>query len=236
MTKGVLGIPVIHHHKYSFCRYYTGTSTLYRRFEESVIIERVLLVRHGQTDWNLSGRWQGTEPVALNADGWEQARLLASHLRGRPIGAIYSSDLPRALETATVIGDAVGIPPRIDVRWREFNLGIFQGYTRDEIRERFSEEWRAFHENYWDYAVPKGETRRAFQNRAYAAWQDMLAEAAGPEVVIVSHGGTIRHLLFKLFEGDPQISQIQIENTSVTTVERDGSAWRLAEVAVTSHL
>ena len=75
-------------------------------------IERVLLVRHGQTDWNVNGRWQGIEPVALNDEGWAQARLLADYLRDRPISRIYSSDLPRALETATTIGQAVNVSRR----------------------------------------------------------------------------------------------------------------------------
>jgi phosphoserine phosphatase len=201
-----------------------------------VEIERVLLVRHGQTDWNLTGRWQGTEPVPLNADGREQARLLATFLRERPIRAICSSDLPRALETATVIGEAIGLVPKTDVRWREFNLGIFQGYTREEISERYSDEWRAFHEDFWGYSVPKGESRRALQNRVYDAWKDVLAEVSGPEVLIVSHGGAIKQLLLKLFEDDPEIGEIRIENTSVTTLERSGAGWRLAEIAAVHHL
>src|SRR5688572_1104120 len=75
-------------------------------------LERVLLVRHGLTDWNVQGRWQGYEPVALNQDGWVQARMLARALKGRSFGEIISSDLPRAFETATAIGEVVGLSPR----------------------------------------------------------------------------------------------------------------------------
>jgi broad specificity phosphatase PhoE len=174
--------------------------------------------------------------VPLNQYGRAQARALGDYLRDRPISAIYSSDLPRALETATTIGRAVDLVPRTDTRWREFNLGIFQGYTREQIQTRFKQEWKAFHDDYWDYTVPNGESRRAFQNRAYAAWQDMLEQAAGSEVLVVTHGGTIKHLLLKLFEDDPTIQDIHIENTSVTTVERNGDGWRLAQVAAVPHL
>ncbi len=200
------------------------------------IIERVLLVRHGQTDWNVSGRWQGIEPVALNDEGWAQARLLADYLRDRPISRIYSSDLPRALETATTIGQAVAITPHVDIRWREFNLGIFQGHTREMIKTRFKDEWKAFQTNYWDYAVPGGESRRAFQDRVYDAWQDVIRRSPGPEVVVVSHGGTIKHLLFKLFDDDPSIHELHIENTSVTTLEPNGNGWKLTEAGAVPHL
>jgi broad specificity phosphatase PhoE len=201
-----------------------------------VRIERVLLVRHGQTDWNVTGRWQGSEPVPLNGDGWAQARALAEYLRDRPIKAIYSSDLPRAWQTAVTIGQALGIDPRADPRWQEFNLGIFQGYTREEMQIRFPMEWEQFRENYWDYVVPQGESRRMFQNRVYAAWKDMIAESTGPEVLVVSHGGSIKHLLLKLFEDDPTIHEVHIENTSVTTLERHGEHWQLTGVAAIPHL
>lgn len=199
-------------------------------------IERVLLVRHGQTDWNVAGRWQGTERVPLNAEGWAQAKALADYLHERPIKAIYSSDLPRALQTATSIGEAIGLAPRIDPRWQEFNLGIFQGYTREQIQEQFSDEWRLFHQDYWDYVVPKGESRRRLRERAYEAWEDIIREAAGAEVLVVSHGGVIKNLLLKLFEDDPAIQDIHIENTSVTTLERNGHGWKLAEIAAIHHL
>jgi broad specificity phosphatase PhoE len=199
-------------------------------------IERVLLVRHGQTDWNVEGRWQGSEPVALNKEGWAQARLLANYLRGRPISRIYSSDLPRALETASVIGQAVNVTPQVDVRLQEFNLGIFQGLTREEMQMQFKDEWKAFHEDFWDYAVPGGETRRAFQDRLYAAWQDAIAQSPGPEVVIVSHGGAIKQLLLRLFEDDPAVQNLRFENTSVTTLEPNDSNWKLTEAGAVPHL
>lgn len=200
-----------------------------------VRIERVLMIRHGQTDWNIAGRWQGIEPVGLNAQGWEQARALAEHLRERSsISTIYTSDLPRALQTASVIGSALGIEPQIDIRWREFNLGIFQGYTREQLPIQFETEWRAFREQYWDYVVPNGESRRMFQNRVYSAWEDLMAQATGAEVVVVTHGGSIKHLLMKIFgENAPDVP---IENTSVTTLERHQHGWELTEVAAVEHL
>ncbi len=199
-------------------------------------LERILLVRHGQTDWNVDGRWQGALPIELNQAGWAQARALASHLRERPISMIYSSDLPRALQTATAVCEIFGLQPKQDERWREFNLGIFQGLTREQIQMTYPDEWRQFRENYWEYVVPGGESRRLFQSRLYAAWREIVSSTDDAEVVVVTHGGSIKLLLMKLFEGRPDLNDIHIENTSVTTVEYDGDQWQLVGLAAISHL
>lgn len=199
-------------------------------------LERVLLVRHGQTDWNVDGRWQGSLPIALNAVGFVQAKALGKDLAGRPIGAIYSSDLPRALQTAQEIGAVFNLTPQLDAQWREFNLGIFQGNTRSQIMEQFPQEWAAFQQDYWDYAVPHGESRRAFQARVYAGLEAVVASANAQEVVVVSHGGAIKMLLLKLFPDTPELRDFRIENTSVTIIEREGQGWRLVTLADNSHL
>ena len=102
-------------------------------------VERVYLIRHGQTAWNVDGRWQGFEPVPLNSMGLAQARMLASSLCA-PISAIYTSDLQRAVQTAEALAHGRGLTPQTDIRLREFNLGIFQGLTNEEIHARYPQE------------------------------------------------------------------------------------------------
>lgn len=199
-------------------------------------VKRVLLVRHGQTDWNVDGRWQGSLPIALNAEGFAQAQLLANHLRHQPIGSIVTSDLPRALQTAATIGETLGLQPQIDPRWQEFNLGIFQGHTREQMMAKFPREWDAFNRDYWDYRIPHGESRRNFQARLYAAWQHMLDTANTPEVIAVSHGGAIKMLLLKLFPDVSELHNQRFENTSITTLEREGDKWNLVDVGSIVHL
>ncbi len=199
------------------------------------MVQRILLIRHGQTDWNIEGRWQGTLPIPLNAEGRAQAETLAAHLRHRPISLIVSSDLPRAFETAAALGRSVGLLPQTDARWREFDLGIFQGLTRSEIMERFPSEWEAFRADYWDYCVPGGESRRAAQARIFEAWQ-ALTDQRGEEAAAVSHGGVIKLLLLKLFYDDPALHDLHLENTSVTVIERHGDGWQLVQAANTDHL
>jgi probable phosphoglycerate mutase len=202
----------------------------------TLTIERVLLIRHGQTDWNVQGRWQGYEPVALNDEGRTQAKMLAGAMRGRPVGTIVSSDLPRAFETASAIGMVFGIQPHTDERWREFNMGIFQGNTRDEIIRKFPDEWHGFQANYWDFLIPSGESRRIMQERIYNAWLSLLESAVGPEVVVVSHGGSLRMLLLRLFPDSPELDSVHLGNTSVTTLERASHGWYPAQIASVAHL
>lgn len=199
-------------------------------------LERVLLIRHGQTDWNVAGRWQGTIPIGLNAEGRRQAQSLADHLRGRPIRTVVSSDLPRAFDTAAALAAAMGVQVQADERLREFAMGVFQGNTRSEIEARYQAEWAAFRADYWDYSIPGGESRRDLQNRVYAAWLDLVSVAPGPVAALVSHGGSIRVLLMRLFPDDELVHHTHIDNTSMTTLEKIGTSWRLLELNAVNHL
>jgi 2,3-bisphosphoglycerate-dependent phosphoglycerate mutase len=197
-------------------------------------LRRVYLIRHGQTAWNVEGRWQGFEAVPLNPVGLAQARALAANWR-EPLSAIYSSDLARAWQTAEILGTAVRITPTPDQRLREFHLGIFQGLTWQEMQDRYPTEADQFHADYMGYAVPDGESRYQLQARAYAAWEDIVA-GAQDDVAIVSHGGTLKVLLFKLFGETPELHALRIENTSITTIERNGAGWHLAGANDAAHL
>jgi len=197
-------------------------------------MKRILLIRHGQTDWNVEGRWQGHLDQPLNATGMEQALALAEYLRGRPLNAVYSSDLLRARVTAEQIAETHGLPVQTDPRWREQDLGVFQGLTTSEISGKYPEEMRQLRENYLDFAPPEAETRRIMQERAFAAYSDILAHETGTEVAVVSHGGTIRVLLYKFF--GEEILHRSVHNTSISIIETDGKMQRLIETAITPHL
>ncbi len=197
-------------------------------------IRRVLLVRHGETDYNSNGRWQGHLDVPLNAEGEYQAQCLAQHLKDTPLDAIYSSDLIRALDTArpVAVGRDLDIIP--DVRLREVNLGRFQGLTRSQIAELYPLEHNHWHHDD-GFIVPGGESRLQLQARMFAAFQDLTAAAEGETILLVTHGGSIRRLLLELFSPDALIGK-GIENTSITILEKDDAAWRLVELAATPHL
>ncbi len=198
-------------------------------------LERVLLIRHGETDWNVAGRGQGFARTDLNANGRSQALALAAYLAGRPIRSIYSSDLPRTVQTAMPLAEQLSLKIQYDERWREINLGIFEGLTRAEALQQYPQEAAARLADYMHYVLPKGESRRQLQDRAYAAWQTLTDQAAGPEAVVVSHGGTLQMLLRKLFSDDERLNG-GLTNTSITTLQRVGQHWDLIGMAETPHL
>lgn len=199
--------------------------------------KRILLIRHGETDWNVNGRWQGTIDIELNDLGREQARRVARFLRDRKIGAVFSSDLRRAAETATIIAQEHGVEPTFDPRWRELNLGVFQGLTREEIIVQYPQEWKDSHADFMGYRFPTGESRMIMQDRSYAALQAAISSDVDGDIVVVTHGGTIRILLRRLLGDDIDKSMLHISNTSVTTLETtDGLHFSLVSLAQVDHL
>ena len=143
----------------------------------------ILLARHGETDWNREGRWQGWADPPLNATGRAQARELAEQLRSTPFDAVYSSDLQRARETADILAEPHGVPVVVDRDLREIDIGSWSGLTRAEIAERFPDGVR-----------PDGETHEQQAARVRAAVSRIARDHPGERVLIVGHGGTIRSI------------------------------------------
>jgi broad specificity phosphatase PhoE len=150
----------------------------------------LLLVRHGETDWNRDGRWQGGSDTSLNELGREQARLLADQLDGS-IDVVYSSDLARARETADIVAAKLGLEVRVDPRLRERGFGSWEGLTMPEIEERFADSHRR-----WLAGEGPGaedaETFEDFSTRVNDFLADVLRLHPDEDVLVISHGGSIR--------------------------------------------
>ncbi len=199
-------------------------------------VERVFVIRHGETDWNAQKRWQGHTPTGLNATGLTQAQALGQYLGQRPISAVYTSDLPRALQTASALTDVLGLQPQVDIRWREIHAGIFQGLSGDEARQRYPDELALWYAHDLEYIIPEGESRNQLGMRALAAWEDAVSLSPTGEVAVVTHGGTIWNLLRVLFGTGWEQGRTRVANTSITTLENAGGTWKLAAFAETPHL
>jgi broad specificity phosphatase PhoE len=202
-------------------------------------MKQVYIIRHGQTDWNAEGRWQGHEDVPLSDEGYKQAQALAKHLADVDFAAVYTSDLQRARETGRALAEATGAPLVVDPRLRELHLGALQGLTHAEIRERYPNDDEQMKANYLDHVVTGGESRRVMQARAYAAWQDMLEQTDSRPVALVSHGGTIRLLLLRVLDpaDNEAIMRLSIGNTSYTVLEvADDGSVHMRVAADHSHL
>ena len=155
----------------------------------------LLLARHGETDWNRDGRWQGHANTTLNERGRAQARALAAEVAGLPIGAVYSSDLARAAETAEIVAARLGVPVRTDTRLRELHLGRWEGLTSPEIEERYPTEIARWRADDGSTAVAGRESYAQMGERVVAALTEIAAAHPSDDVLVVLHGGPIRGLL-----------------------------------------
>ena len=151
----------------------------------------IYLARHGETDDNARHVVQGSIDTPLNARGREQARELARQVRDLGIKAIWTSQLSRAAETAQIVGDVLGIEPRVDDRLAESRRGSWEGRALDEIERSEPEAWAAWKRGGADFRFPGGgESLAEHQARVLAVIEAI--RAGDQPALVVSHGGTIR--------------------------------------------
>jgi broad specificity phosphatase PhoE len=194
----------------------------------------LLLARHGHIDW--SGRIGAAED-GLSRLGRLQAQALARHLTRYRVSALYSSDLPRAAETAAIIGQALGLPVRLEPALREYNLGDWEGQPQEDVSKRYPREWERLTAGDSDYAPSGGETLRDLQRRAQDAFGRILSAHSGETVLAVSHGGLLAayicHVLSIPFEG---AVPLVIDNCSLTVVEEGENGLALVRFNGVAHL
>jgi uncharacterized phosphatase len=174
-------------------------------------VTTILLVRHGETDWNLHRRVQGHSDTPLNDTGRAQARALAGELAGTTLDAIYASDLVRAHETARIVAAEMGLGVTAIRDLRERHFGTWEGLTDQEIFARFPE---AAEGGPWGDA----ETREEMAQRVLDALQRIAAAHPGGQVLVVSHGGPLRSVLTHC--GADGVGRI--DNCHVVRIEIDG--------------
>lgn len=184
---------------------------------------RFCLIRHGQTDWNLEGRYQGQSDVGLNEAGRAQARSLARQLQGQSFAAIYSSDLKRAKETAEIIAALHHLPVTVEPRLREINQGEWEGQLVDAIKARYAELWRQRNVDPASVRPPGGETVGEVAKRMYAALDHIARLHPNAAVLIASHGLALATVLCKT-RGIPvgQAYEVIPENAGPIWIKWDG--------------
>ena len=154
---------------------------------------RLILARHGETDWNRAGRFQGHADPPLNEVGRQQAGELAAALVGQPIDAIYASDLRRAAETAAIVGERIALRPTLLEDLREADVGELTGLTREEIFERFPEAARGGRENGFTFA--SGEGYDGLVARVLSSLRAISLAHPDETVLVITHGGPLRAIL-----------------------------------------
>jgi broad specificity phosphatase PhoE len=155
----------------------------------------LLLIRHAESSWNATGRWQGHGDPPLSVRGRAQANALARELARETIDVLVSSDLRRAAETATILGHARGLRPEWNPRLRELDIGAWEGLTRDQIESTAGGVLRRFDAGDLDVRPGGGENRREIAQRALSIVAQLIDAHPGRRLAIVTHLGVIRALL-----------------------------------------
>jgi|SRR5437870_2222438 len=150
-----------------------------------------LMIRHGETAWNLDGRIQGHDDSPLTARGLAQARALRERLAQDRVDALYSSDLGRARETARYIAEATGREIRFDSGLRERRYGILQGKTWSQIERDHPEDYARQLMRDPEHAVQGGESATRFRDRVLMTLDRLARESAGERIAVVTHGGVL---------------------------------------------
>lgn len=153
---------------------------------------QLILVRHGETEWNRLKKYQGQANSPLTELGIRQAEAVRDALADEPIDTIVSSDLGRALQTAQIIAEPHDLRVIPEARLRERHLGVFQGLDKDSISERYPEEVRRYRSGDPDHVIPDGESARQRYERSTACLRELAKSHAGDTLVVVAHGGILR--------------------------------------------
>jgi len=200
--------------------------------------ERLLyLIRHGETDWNQSGRIQGHLDPPLNNAGRSQAHRVSQRLAKIGPAALYSSDLQRAYETARIIGSATGAQVIQKPRLREINFGVWQGWTSQEIRERDPAGYMARRANPYDVTPAGGETWRCFYERAVLAVQEILASTDARHIIVVTHSGICTVLGLRALGLDCTGKRtFGNDNCAIHTIAIADDNWRAVNLNDGAHL
>lgn len=198
----------------------------------------LILIRHGETDWNRELRFQGQLDVPLNATGLEQARRVAERLATQPLDALVSSDLQRALQTAQALAQRVGSSaPLLEAALREQHFGRVEGLCVPEIQQQFPQDWAQWIRFDEHYAFEGGECTRDFHARVLAALQDLARRHAGQTVAVVTHGGVL-DMVYRSARGlslsGPRVSEIP--NAGINRVRLQGDTIEILDWADTRHL
>jgi probable phosphoglycerate mutase len=202
----------------------------------------VVVVRHGETPWNVERRVQGWEDIPLNETGIRQAQALARHLartrqHGNQIDAIYSSDLQRARMTAEIVGQTLSIPVVLDEGVRERHFGVLQGLVFSTMEEHQPEAARIWKSRDPDAILPEGESLRRFHERVTQAIDAIAARHLGQRVMVVSHGGAMDIIWRHAKQASIQAPrEAELLNASINRIRVFPARWEIIEWGNVTHL
>lgn len=199
---------------------------------------QIILIRHGETDWNVDGRFQGQGAIPLNENGKNQAEQLGQYFADNPPRAqiMYCSDSLRTRQTADIINKYINLPITYEARVREVDVGQWQGMNSTEVEEWDAVRYQEFLADPFNNACPDGESYSQIAARGAEALNEIAQKHPNEQVLIVSHGALIRHTTLRLAP-TAELKERTL-NTSLTTLlcYTETSAWLFRSHSQTPHL
>jgi broad specificity phosphatase PhoE len=204
-------------------------------------VTKLYLIRHGQSAGNAEGRFGGHGPTPLSKLGEQQAQVTAKLLAREGVNVIYSSDLPRAVQTAEPLAKLTGVPIIATSAFRERNVGVLEGLTFDESKETFPKDYYALVNRNVHHVITEGESYRHLLRRSTAELWDILRKHMGDKIAIYSHTGAIcfltLHLMGAIRRDTKQTPWIVTSNCGVNRFEiRGRNNVRVLALNDTRHL
>ena len=180
---------------------------------------KLILVRHGETEWNKKLKFQGNKDIPLNQVGKKQANKLAARLANEKIDAIYSSDLDRAHQTAQMIAEEHDLEVESYPQLQEIDFGVWEGLTFEQIQAQYPQQFNAWEKNPEKNNPAQGENLTDVKNRVFKVIEDILEEQQDKTVLVAAHGGVNRVIISNLLEIPlSKCWRLQQDNTAVNII------------------
>lgn len=177
---------------------------------------KLILIRHGETDWNIEGKYLGHTDIDLNRKGRKQIRALCKVMEKERIHKVYSSDLKRAVNSSKIIFKDFAIEKVPELR--EINFGVFEGLTYEEIVERHATVYKEWVDDPFKASVPRGEQLKDFKKRVLEIFKKILKDNKNKIVAIVTHSGPIRIIVSDVMKLK-DVWKVEIDNASITIIK-----------------
>lgn len=181
---------------------------------------RLYIVRHGESQWNVLKKIQGSSNIDLSDDGIKQAYMLAKRLKNEKIDEIYSSDLNRAFNTAEIIANGRNLAVKKSKYLREMDFGDWEGHTSVELEKLYGDNYRSWKINPQATIIDNGETLNEVQKRALNFVNKIIIDNNGDNILLVSHGTTIKSIILGLLNINlsfyPRLKQ---DNTAINIID-----------------
>jgi probable phosphoglycerate mutase len=196
-----------------------------------------LIVRHGETEWNVAGRLQGWRDSPLSAGGRAQAEAVAARLAREPVDALVASDLGRTRATAAPVAARLGLSTATEPGLRERCYGVLEGMTWAEIERHHAEDYGRLVARDQDYRVPEGESGIQFRDRVFDAFERLAAIHGEARVVVVTHGGVLGIVYRRAHDIALEMPRtFAVPNAALNRARIEGGRWTIDVWAEVDHL